>query len=99
MNEVVDKYLGLSGGQLSAMHTVARSTVAAIVFAVFYKLSGIGFVLQKGRNQFDYIITALAMFILVSSIVTIHSFPAYIVSVLVLAMLMWLKKYILMRNK
>ncbi len=84
----INKYFGLGSVELNNLQITLRKIVVVIAFLLFIKVSGIHFSDQKKRNALDFLITSIAVFILISSIFTVNSFPAYLMTIFVFAILL-----------
>lgn len=84
----IRQYLGLGTVQLNSLQITLRIIVVLIAFLLFIIVSGVHLLDQKKQNALEYLITAIAVFILISSIFAINSFPAYLMSIFVFAILL-----------
>ncbi len=86
--DFINKYLGLDSVQLNSLQITLRIIIVVIAFLIFIKVSGVHLLNQKKKNTLGYLITAIVVFILVSSIFTVNSFSAYLTSIFVFAILL-----------
>jgi hypothetical protein len=84
----INEYLGLGSAELNGIQITSRLIVVIIAFLLYLKISGVNFSDIKKGNTLDYLITSIVIFILISSIFTVNSFPAYLISILVFAILL-----------
>ena len=84
----INEYLGLGSAELHGIQITSRIIVVIIAFLLYIKISGVHFSDIKKGNTLDYLITSIVVFILISSIFTVNSFPAYLISIFVFAILL-----------
>lgn len=84
----MNEYLGLGSAELNGIQITLRITVAITAFLLYIEISGVHLSDQKKRNTLDYLITSIAVFISISSVFTVNSFPAYLISIFVFAILL-----------